>query len=123
MTEQTGNAVAAVKARQLALVTRHSTAAGGDRVLGEVLASAHAATVEGRSRLDDISREIDTAVQNQAALALDTPAGKREFRKFLLAKQREIGAVITEAHELSISRSAALQGMQSLYIETRPADV
>jgi hypothetical protein len=123
MAEQTGNAVAAVQARQLALVTRHSAAAGGDRALGEALASAHAATVDGLSRLDGISREIDTAVQNQAALALDTPVGKREFRQFLLAKQREIGAVITDAHELSISRSAALQSMQPLYTETRPADV
>jgi hypothetical protein len=122
MAKQTGHAVAAIQARQLALVTRHSTAAGVDQVLSEALASAHAATVEGLSRLDAISTEIDAAVQNQAALALDTPVGKREFRKFLIAKQREIGAVITQVHEVNLAKSAALHGLQTQYTRNGPAE-
>ena len=115
MAEQTGYSVAAVQARQAELLAQHSSVSDVDRVLREALASAHAATIEGLSRLDAIAHDIDSAVQNQAALALDTPVGIREFHQFLLAKQHEIIAVITEARELGSAKTAVLEGLRPHY--------
>jgi Domain of unknown function (DUF4226) len=100
MADLTGHSVAAIRDRQAALLAQHSAVSDLDHVLREALAGAHAATVEGLSRLDAIAQEIDSAVQNQAALALDIPVGRREFQKFLVSKQQEIVAVVTEARAL-----------------------
>jgi hypothetical protein len=115
MAEQAGSSVTAMQARQAALAQRYSEVSEADRVLVDALVSAHAATVDGLARLDEIAAEIDHAVQNQAALALDTPLGAREFHKFLLAKQREIRAVVAHAHELDAAKKADLDALPAHY--------
>lgn len=115
MADQTGHSVAAIQDKQAALVAQHSAVSDVDHVLCEALAGAHAATVEGLSRLDAIADEINSAVQNQAALALDTPVGTREFQKFLFAKQQQIAAVVTEARELVEAKRAVLEALQPQY--------
>ena len=122
MAEQTGHSVAAIRARQAALAAQHNSVSGLDRVLREALASAHAATIEGRSRLDAIAREIESAVQNQASLALDTPVGARELQHFLIAKQQEIITVITEARELDSAKRVVLEGLRPQYTEASVQD-
>jgi hypothetical protein len=119
MAEQAGGAVEAIGARQAALSARHAAAAEADRALVEALASAHAATVEAIRRLDAIESEIDGVVTNQAALALDTAMGAREFQKFLIAKQQEISAVVSQARELDGATRAALDKLREHY--TAPA--
>lgn len=121
MAGQAGDSVAAIQAKQSVLLTRHSTATDADHLLAEAVAGAHAATVDAISRLDAISAEIDSAVQRQAALAIDTPLGARQFQKFLIAKQREIIAVVSTAKDLSSAKTAVLQGLQQHY--TAPPDV
>ena len=79
------------------------------------LADAHAASVEAVRRLDGIAAEIDGAVANQAALALDTALGAREFQKFLIAKQREIAAVVSTARELGDAKKAVLDALHEHY--------
>lgn len=115
MAEQTGHSVAAIQARQAALVRQHGQVSDVDRVLTEALASAHAATVEGVTRLDVIAREIESSVRNQAALAIDTPMGRREFHRFLVAKHREIIAVVRYARELDRAKSAVVEGLKEQY--------
>lgn len=115
MAEHTGHSVAAVQARQAALVKQYSTASDVDAALTEALARAHAATVEGVTRLDTIAGEIDRAVQNQRALAVDTPLGSREFQKFLVAKQREIVAVVAYARDLGSTKKAVLESFRAQY--------
>ena len=115
MSEQAGPSVAAIQAWQAALVSRHGTVADADRVLAEVLASAHAAMRESLRRLDAISEEIDRAALHQADLAADTPLGAREFQKFLVAKQREVAAVVEEARELGRAKKAVLYGLRQHY--------
>lgn len=115
MAEQIGHAGAAHQARQAALSRQHSVAADADHVLAETLAAAHAATVEGASHLDAIAGKIANAVRNQAALAIDTPMGAREFQKFLVAKQREIIAVVSGVHELDGAKKAVLESLQPQY--------
>ncbi len=112
MAEQTGPSVAAIQARQAALTGRHSTVADADRVLAEALASAHAEILESIRRLDEITAEIDRAASNQTDAA---PLGAREFQRFLVAKQREIAAVVAHAHELAQSKRAVLEGLRTHY--------
>src|ERR1700758_1482292 len=113
MSEQTGPSLGAIQARQSALVNQHGTAAEADRVLAEVLASAHAATRESVRRLDAIGEEIDRAAADRTDLAVDTPIGAREFQRFLVAKQREIAAVVTDAHELDRVKRAELDRLRA----------
>lgn len=115
MAEQAGGAVEAIRVRQAALLARHAASAGADRALVEALAGAHAATAEGIRRLDAIAAEIDGAVTNQGALALDTAIGAREFQKFLIAKQQEISAVVSQARELDGATRTALDKLREHY--------
>jgi hypothetical protein len=119
MAEQAGGAVEAIGARQAALSARHAASAEADQALVEALAGAHAATVEGIRRLDAIETEIDGAVMNQAALALDTAMGAREFQKFLIAKQQEISAVVSQTRGVDGATRAALDKLREHY--TAPA--
>ena len=107
--------MAAMRARQSALAGRHGTVADADRALAEVLISAHTAMREGARRLDAIAEQIDHATVHQADLAVDTPMGAREFRRFLLAKQREIAAVVEEAREVCRAKKAVLEGLRDQY--------
>lgn len=113
--EQAGGTVEAIGARQAALQSRHTATAEADRVLLEAAARAHAATVDATRRLDAIAADIDRAVTNQSALALDTATGAREFQKFLLAKQQEISAVVTEARQIDAASRAALDTLREHY--------
>jgi hypothetical protein len=115
MSEQAGPSLDAIQARQSAMANQHGSVADADRVLAEVVASAHAAIRESIRRLDAIADEIDRAAPNQANLAVDTPMGARDFQKFLIAKQREIAAVVADAHELNRAKVAVLEGLREQY--------
>ena len=111
MSEQAGPSVAALQARQSALASQHDTIADADRVLAEVLASAHAAMRDSVRRLDAIADEIDRAALERA----DTPIGVREFQRFLVAKLREIAAVVADAQELNRAKKVVLDGLRAQY--------
>jgi hypothetical protein len=115
MSEPAAPSLAAIQARQSALANQHGSVADADRVLADVIASAHAAIRESVRRLDAIADEIDRAVPNRAGLAVDTPMGAREFQKFLVAKQREIAGVVADAHELDRAKAAVLEGLRAQY--------
>jgi hypothetical protein len=115
MPEQDGLSIGAIGQRETALSKRHTASADADRVLAEALASAHAATVEGVRRLDAIAAEIDAAVSNRAAFSIDTAVGAREFQRFLVVKQREIMAVVSEARELDGAKKAVLDSLGEHY--------
>ncbi|HET7074956.1 MAG TPA: DUF4226 domain-containing protein [Mycobacterium sp.] len=115
MSEQAGLSVDAIQARQSALARQHSTVADADRALAEVLASVHAASRESIRRLDAIADQIHRAAIDRADPALDTPMGAREFQKFLAAKQREIAAVVADAHELDRAKRVVLDGLRAQY--------
>jgi hypothetical protein len=115
MPEQPGPSLEAVEARRSALATQHGAASEADRVLTEVLNSAHQAARESVRRLDAIAEQIDHATLSQADLALDTPMGAREFQKFLMAKQHEIATVVADAREFGRAKSAVLQSLRAQY--------
>jgi hypothetical protein len=115
MSEQGQSSLAAIRARQAAMATMHSTVADADRILAEAIAEAHVVMRESVNRLDAIAAEIDRVASGRADPAVDTPLGAREFQKFLVAKQREIAAVVAHAHELDRAKSAVLQGLRAQY--------
>jgi len=115
MAEQASSSVAAMRARQAELLNWQSGLADADRTLVAALLRAHAATAEGVSRLDAIAADIETAVHNQVALSIDTPSGALAFHKFLIAKQREIMSIISDARELGHAEKAALQSLRTRY--------
>jgi Domain of unknown function (DUF4226) len=115
MAEQAGLSIGAIQEKQVALSRQRAAAAQADRVLGDALDSAHAATVDGVNRLDAIAAEIDRAVESQVAMGIDTPIGAREFQKFLIAKQREIFAVVSDAHQLDAAKQAMLENLLKHY--------
>lgn len=115
MAEQAGRSIDEIGDSQAALAKQHSAVADADRALAEALADAHAATLEGVRRLDAIAAEIDCAVADQSAIGLDTSMGAREFQKFLIAKQREILAVVSETHELNMAKKALLKELTAHY--------
>ncbi len=115
MPEQAGRSIAAIGEQQAAASTRYVAAADADRALVQALADAHAATVEAVGQLDEIAAEIDSAVANQAALGLDTAVGAREFQKFLIAKQREISTVVSNAREVDSAKKAVLETLREHY--------
>ena len=113
MSEQQQSMLAAIQARQAAMATLHGTLADADRVLAEAIAEAHAVLRESVSRLDAIAAEIDRIASGQADPAVDTPMGAREFQKFLVAKQREIAAVVAHAHDSTAPKALCSQRLQA----------
>lgn len=111
MSDQAGSSIGAIAARQAELAVRHRAATEADRVLTETLAGAHEALRESVRRLNAIADEIESARR----LAVDAPLGAREFQRFLLAKQRDITTVVTDAREFSRIKSAVLQGLRRQY--------
>lgn len=115
MPEQAGPSLGAIQARHAALAGRHGAVSDADRVLADVLASAHAATRESVRRLDAIAEEIDRAELQRGDLAADTPMGARELHRFLVDKQREIARVVSDARELGRAKRAVLEGLRAQY--------
>lgn len=115
MAEPAGLSGEAIQAGQSALAARRYAIADADRVLADVLASAHAATRESIRRLDAIADEIELAATARADLAIDTPMGAREFQRFLSDKQREIESVVADARELDRAKRAVLEGLRAQY--------
>lgn len=115
MSEHAGPTVAALQARQVALASQHGALVEADHALTEVLASVHAALRDGIRRLDAIADEIDRAARGRSGLAVDTAIGAREFQNFLIAKTREIAALIADARELGHAKAVALEGLRAQY--------
>ncbi|OBF86171.1 hypothetical protein A5791_01630 [Mycobacterium sp. 852002-51163_SCH5372311] len=113
MAEQAEPSIAAIQAKQAGLASRHNAITDADRFLTEAIGSAHAEMRESVRRLDAIAAEIERAVSDQSAV--DTPLGAREFQRFLVAKEREIAAVVAHARELAQAKSAVLQELRDQY--------
>jgi hypothetical protein len=120
MPEQLGLAADAARAREATLIGRFRLSTGADRAIIPTVQSAAARAVAGRERLDVIAAEIDSAVANQYALALNSPAGARSFSRFLSAKAQDIKQVVADAIAESTSSAAALRSLHPFYA-TAPA--
>lgn len=115
MPEQASPSAAAIAAQQAALSTRYRSAVEADQLLAEAVRDAHAATVAAGRQIDAVAAEIDSCLQHQAAFAVDTPLGAHEFQRFLIAKHRELIAIVDEAHRDDAAKQALLVSLPTQY--------
>ena len=92
-TAQSGDAVDAVRTLQAELSSDYSEMRSAEIQLAEAILTAHAVSVSGRTRLQDIQRQMIEAINNPAT-ALNTPAGERHFLLFLRSKIAEIQDIV-----------------------------
>lgn len=92
-TAQSGDAVDAVHTLQASLSADYSQMRSAELQLTEAILTAHAVTVFGRSRLQDIQRQLIEAINNPVT-ALNTPAGERHYLMFLRGKIAEIQEIV-----------------------------
>ncbi len=82
------------------------------QVISAIL-NAHLNAVDGREALTKLQRETEGAVRTRSDL--DTPAGARDFQRFLIGKLRDIRAVVLNASLDDTSKSALMAAWTSLY--------
>ena len=121
MPEEVGLAADAARAREAALIQRFRMSAGADRAMIPAVLSASARAIAGRERLNVIAAEIDSAVANHYALALNSPAGVRNFSRFLLGKTQDIKQVVADAVADSAAKAAMLRSLRPFYATTPPS--
>lgn len=109
---QQGNSASALEAARRALAARDADLADADRALAEAVRGAHAIAVNSIGRLDDIKAEVESAVTDQPR---ESAAGAHEFGRHLIATNRDIAAVITEAVEAVRAKTVALKELQDRY--------
>ena len=102
-----GDGAEAIRTAEAALTKQHSTVAMLDLQVITAVLSAHATTAAGARALAALQRDIESAVRTRTDL--DTPAGARDFQRYLIGKLREIGAVV-EAAGLDATSKATLAG-------------
>ncbi|OBG30043.1 hypothetical protein A5673_04120 [Mycobacterium sp. E3198] len=86
-----------------------------DRTVVPTLRAAYESAMRGRRQLDAIGVDIESAVANQRALALDSPAGAATFSRFLAAKTSDIHRVVTETTAHARAGAATLHSLGPSY--------
>lgn len=117
---QTGAAATAVKKAESDLAQQNSATATLDLMVISAVLNAHATSTEGAETLRALQREIDDAVRTRTDL--DTPAGARDFQRFLVGKLRHIGRVVEEAGLDDRSKAALATAWTALYESTKRVD-
>jgi hypothetical protein len=110
---QEGAAAEAIRNAEAALAQQNSTTAQVDLQVVTAVLNAHQQNAEGREALNALQHEIETAVTTRSDL--DTPAGARDFQRFLIGKLRDIRAVVANASLDDTSNSALMAAWTSLY--------
>ncbi|BBX64222.1 hypothetical protein MSAS_33960 [Mycobacterium saskatchewanense] len=112
-----GDAAEAIWRAEAALAQQNSVTSQLDMQVITAILNAHLKSVEGREELTKLQRETEDAVQTRSDL--DTPAGARDFQRFLIGKLRDIRAVVLNASLDDTSKSALMAAWTSLYDASR----
>ncbi len=110
---QEGEAADAIRTAESALAQQNSSTAQLDLQVISAILNAHLTAVGGKDALDQLQREVESAVRTRTDL--DTAAGARDFQRFLLGKLKEIRALIASASLDDTSKSALMAALTSLY--------
>ncbi len=108
-----GDAAEAIADAEAALAQQNSASSQLDMQVISAILNAHLKNVEGREALTKLQREVEAAVQTRSDL--DTPAGARDFQRFLIGKLRDIRTVVVNASLDDTSKSALMAAWTSLY--------
>lgn len=98
---------------ELALAHQNSATAQVDLQVISAILNAHLNAAAGRDALNTLQAETEAAVRTRADL--DTPAGARDFQRFLVGKLRDIRSVVANASLDDTSKSALMTAWTSLY--------
>src|SRR5271163_713431 len=115
---QEGDAADAIRGAEAALAHQNSTTAQVDLQVVTAVLNAHQKTAAGTQALNRLQRDIEGAVATRSDL--DTPAGARDFQRYLIGKLRDIRAVVAGASLDDTSNSALMAAWTSLYNSTQP---
>jgi hypothetical protein len=115
---QEGDAADAIRNAEVALAHQNSTTAQVDLQVVTAVLNAHQKTTAGTQALNRLQRDIEGAVATRSDL--DTPAGARDFQRYLIGKLRDIRAMVAGASLDDTSNSALMAAWTSLYNSTRP---
>ncbi|OBH04506.1 MULTISPECIES: DUF4226 domain-containing protein [unclassified Mycobacterium] len=108
-----GEAAEAMADAEAALAHQNSASSQLDMQVITAILNAHLKAVEGSEALTRLQRETETAVLTRSDL--DTPAGARDFQRFLIGKLKDIRAVVLNASLDDTSKSALMAAWTSLY--------
>lgn len=108
-----GTAAAAIADAEAALAHQNSATSQLDLQVVAAILNAHLKTVEGRDALNKLQGEIEAAVRTRSDL--DTPAGARDFQRFLIGNLRDIREVVAAASLDDTSKAALMAAWTSLY--------
>lgn len=110
---QQGDGAKAIADAEAALAHQNSVSSQLDLQVISAILNAHLKTVEGREALTKLQQETEAAVRTRSDL--DTPAGARDFQRFLIGKLRDIREVVANASLDDTSKSALMAAWTSLY--------
>lgn len=111
--ENEGAAAEAIRAAEIALARQNSVTAQVDLAVVTAVLNAHTVHTGGATTLESLQREIEAAVATRTAL--DTPAGAREFQRYLIDKLGDIRAVVEETDLDDRSKASLAAALASLY--------
>jgi Domain of unknown function (DUF4226) len=114
-----GDAAEAMADAEAALAHQNSASSQLDMQVISAILNAHLKAVEGREALTKLQWETETAVLTRSDL--DTPAGARDFQRFLIGKLKDIRAVVLNASLDDTSKSALMAAWTSLYDASKSA--
>lgn len=110
---ESGAAADAIASAEAALAQQNSASSQLDMQVVSAILNAHLSAVDGREALTKLQQETEAAVRMRSDL--DTPAGARDFQRFLISKLRDIRAVVLNASLDDTSKSALMAAWTSLY--------
>jgi hypothetical protein len=116
---QEGDAANAIRSAEVALAHQNSATAQVDLQVVTAVLNAHRKAAANRDTLDILQRDIEDAVATRSDL--DTPAGARDFQRYLIGKLRDIQAVVAGASLDDTSSSALMAAWTALYDSAQPA--
>jgi hypothetical protein len=117
---QEGDAADAIRDAEAALAQQNSATAQLDLQVITAVLNAHEKTAEGSEALDALQHDVEAAVRTRSDL--DTPAGARDFQRFLVSKLTAMHAVVVSASLDDMSKSALMAAWTSLYSFSRPGE-
>lgn len=115
-----GAAAEAIRGAEAALALQNSIAATVDLQVVTAVLNAHTSHAGGAAALDVLQHEIEAAVMTRTDL--DTPAGAREFQRYLIDKLHDIRAVVDDTALDDTSKAALAAALASLYTSAASAD-
>lgn len=106
----------ALEAARRLLAARDADLADADRVLAETVSGAHRIAMESIGRIESIASDIEAATGQPR----DSAASAREVGRHLVAKNREIAEVVSDAKDAVHTETVVLKQLADRYRTSPP---